>query len=224
VQLDDSEDPQPHLTAMTQVLGFSSGPVSIVLVEIQGVARYLREQSEASPEPNELERLLVEVLQESVCLQASKVLRDFRAERIQKMHHHSTMWLEGGDRHVTPSRGAQTAAISGSDTNADPLEPDVHELARLLDEATDVVAICQHFLASLQAPGDLAFDQQAVADLPLFADVLSLTAQYVDLETVYCLLNLSKVILDTAPMAVTAEVSSNRVETFVVAQPAAYYH
>jgi hypothetical protein len=140
------------------------------------------------------------------------------------MHHHSTMWLEGGDRHVTPSRGAQTAAISGSDTNADPLEPDVHELARLLDEATDVVAICQHFLASLQAPGDLAFDQQAVADLPLFADVLSLTAQYVDLETVYCLLNLSKVILDTAPMAVTAEVSSNRVETFVVAQPAAYYH
>ena len=98
----------------------------------------------------------------------------------------------------------------------------MHELARLLDEATDVVAICQHFLASLQAPGDLAFDQQAVADLPLFADVLSLTAQYVDLETVYCLLNLSKVILDTAPMAVTAEVSSNRVETFVVAQPAQY--
>jgi hypothetical protein len=96
--------------------------------------------------------------------------------------------------------------VARSGAGDDPTEPDVHALAQLLDEATDVVAICQHFLASLQVPGALAFDQRAVSELPLFADVLSLTAQYVDLETVYCLLNLNKVIVDTAPMEVTTEV------------------
>lgn len=220
VQLDDSQDPQPHVTAMSQVLGFSPGAVSVVLVEIQETGRFVKAQAKSpSQEPHELEQLLITMLKADVCLQASKVLRDFKEETsMDKIHLQATSWLEG-DRtcgHLDSKHSASAAPRTGyaDDAESEDTQPDVHELARLLDEATDVVALCQHFLASLRAPGALAFDQRTVSELPLFADALSLTAQYVDLETVYCLFNLSRVIELTAPMQVTTEVSNRPRKVF----------
>ena len=55
VQLDDSSDPHPHLTAITQVLGVTKGPVSEVLMEMRRAAL-------ETPAKIEFENILVSLL------------------------------------------------------------------------------------------------------------------------------------------------------------------
>lgn len=192
VQLDDSNDPHPHLTAITQVLGVTKGPVSEVLMEMRRAAL-------ETPAKIEFENILVAGIQESVCQLASKVIRHFCEDvSMDKIHMWAKVWLEG-DRQY---RGDDAESNNSADAHNDIISPHIDELTRRLDEATELIAHCHRFLAALQAPGPHSIGQIAVQELPLFVDVLSLTAQYVDLENVYLLMNLHDAISKKTPTPV----------------------
>jgi len=219
VQLDDSDNPQPFYTAMAHVLSRAS----VALVEVDFLAQRLDSLGGNSPScsvaptsPTQPPSTAVSDLMWNVAQDASSrtrtVLQHFRDEiGLDALHAQCVAWLrdlEGG-KGGAPSLGHRSRTScedNGCDASPPGIQGSLLELGRLdaaLEDVTELLALTHRFLAFLDSSQLHLNKRFRVAELPLFSDSLGLAAQYVDVETAYCLYCLRKAISQSSHMEVS---------------------
>ena len=171
---EDEANPEPHLTALTFVLG----EASVALAQLHGAAGILDGKGDLLK--------MMEHTAHDASVRAKKVLDRFLTDSgLPDLQARALEWMEatlrdGGQAMGMGGVGSGGRGAGGRRGGDEEEEVsaalDVEVLDTLLEEVADVIAICNRFLTYVK--DGLALESM---DLPLFVDTLQLVGKYVDL-------------------------------------------